>query len=123
MYKNSGLADVVPTLSANVLILGRNAEGNTLPWGTYHYSGQPAISWHGFAEAIFEQAQKLQMIDKRPRVEPITTTEYPTPAERPFHSMLDCRKLARQFGIDRSAWPVGLRQVLVSWKQSNTRFK
>ncbi len=34
-------------------------DGDTNPWGTYHYSGQPVTTWQGFAEAIFEQAEKL----------------------------------------------------------------
>jgi len=104
-------------------IVKRWENSEAIPWGTYHYSGHPATTWHGFAEAIFQQAEELKMIDKRPRVEPITTAEYPTPAERPLNSILDCGKLAQQLGIGPSDWQPGLEQVLVAWKQSNTWFK
>jgi len=97
-------------------LVKRWAEDKILPWGTYHYSGQPATSWHGFAEVIFKQAEELKMIDKRPRVEPITTAEYPTPAQRPLNSILDCGKLAQQLDIDQSDWHTGLRQVLKTWR-------
>lgn len=112
--------DIATTL---LKLVKRWGEGKRLPWGTYHYSGQPVTTWHGFAEAIFERAEELKMIDKRPRVEPITTAEYPTPAERPLNSILDCGKLAQQLGIGQSDWQPGLEQVLVTWKQSNTWFK
>jgi len=112
--------DIATTL---LKLVKRWGEDKRLPWGTYHYSGQPVTTWHGFTEAIFKQAEELKMIDKRPRVEPITTAEYPTPAERPLNSILDCGKLAQQLGIGPSDWQPGLEQVLVAWKQSNTWFK
>ena len=80
-----------------------------IPWGTYHYSGQPVTTWQGFADAVFEQTEKLEMINKRPVVEPITTAEYPTPAQRPFNSILDCNKLAKQLSLSQPDWRNGLR--------------
>ena len=109
--------DIAKTL---LKLVKRWSDGETIPWGTYHYSGQPATTWQGFAEAIFEQAEVLGIIEKRPIVEPITTAEYPTPARRPQDSILDCHKLAQEFDINQPDWHVGLRQVLRTWKQSNT---
>lgn len=103
---------------ANTLldIVKRWGSGETIPWGTYHYSGQPATTWHAFAEATFEQAEKLGMIDKRPTVEKITTAEYPTPAQRPLNSLFDCRKIARELGASQPDWRIGLNNVLKDWK-------
>ncbi|MES9906216.1 MAG: dTDP-4-dehydrorhamnose reductase [Sedimenticola sp.] len=98
-------------------LVKRWGDGEAIPWGTYHYSGQPATTWQGFAEAIFEQAEKLGMIDKQPKVEPITTAEYPTPAQRPLNSVFDCHKIARKLGIPQPDWRTGLNNVLINWKE------
>ena len=73
--------DIATTL---LNLMQRWSDGETISWETYHYSVQPTTSWHGFAEAIFEQAEELGMIRKSPRVESITTAEYPTRARRPL---------------------------------------
>jgi len=104
-------------IAVTLLNLAKRWEsGETIPWGTYHYSGQPFTTWHGFTDAIIEQAEKLGMIEKRPRVIPITTAEYPTPAQRPLNSMLDCHKIERDLDIPQSDWRVGLNNVLQEWK-------
>ncbi len=108
--------DIAATL---LNLVKRWEDGEIITWGTYHYSGQPATTWHGFAEAIFEKAEELGMIDKRPRVGPITTAEYPTPAQRPLNSIFDCCKIAQQLNINQPDWRIGLRQVLGTCKQSN----
>ncbi|MBU0484153.1 MAG: dTDP-4-dehydrorhamnose reductase [Proteobacteria bacterium] len=95
----------------------RLRNGEKIAWGTYHYSGQPTTTWQGFAEVIFEQAVKLEMLDQRPRVEAITTAEYPTPAQRPLNSVLDCQKIARELGISQPDWRIGLDIVLKKWKE------
>ena len=84
--------------------------------GIYHYSGQPATTWQGFAEAIFQQAEKLGMIHVRPRVEPITTAEYPTPAQRPLNTVLNCHKIAEKLDVSQPDWRRGLNNVLINWK-------
>jgi hypothetical protein len=49
-------------------------------------------SWHGFAEAILAESRKLG--GPWPRLQAITTEEYPTPAQRTGDSRLDCTALA-----------------------------
>ena len=74
--------------------------------GTYHYSGQPNISWCQFANAIFEQ------MDCKTIASAIPTTEYPTPALRPLNSRLDCGATQDTFGIARPFWRDGLQEIL-----------
>jgi len=74
--------------------------------GTYHYSGQPNVSWCEFANAIFEQ------MDCKTSANPIPTTEYPTPASRPLNSRLDCEAIKKTFGITRPFWRDGLVEIL-----------
>lgn len=74
--------------------------------GTYHFAGAPDVSWADFAREIFRQS------GLSPEVVDIPTTQYPTPAERPLNSRLDCESLARDFGIARPDWRAGLAEVL-----------
>jgi dTDP-4-dehydrorhamnose reductase len=106
-----------PTWSGDIAgillnLVKRWRAGETIPWGTYHYSGQPATTWHAFAEVIFEQAEELEVIDTSPKVEPITTMEYLTTAPRPLNSVFDCHKIAQELGIVQPDWRVGLKELL-----------
>jgi dTDP-4-dehydrorhamnose reductase len=76
-------------------------------WGTYHFSGTPATSWHGFARAIFAQAR-----DRAPLLVPIHARDYPLPATRPLNSTLDCSRLRRVFGVGQPEWRVSLARVM-----------
>ena len=92
-------------------ITDRINEDGTVPWGTYHFCGSPATTWHGFASAIVAQARTLEKIKTR-LVVPITTADYPTPAARPANSVLDCTKLRKYFGIEPTPWQQGLDAML-----------
>ena len=74
--------------------------------GTYHFSGGPDVSWAGFAREIFEQSGTVCA------VEDIPTTAYPTPARRPLNSRMDNSATEAAFGIARSDWKAGLRDIL-----------
>jgi dTDP-4-dehydrorhamnose reductase len=82
-------------------------------WGTYHYCGEPATTWHGFASAIVEMAREQKPLPVK-TVTAITTADYPTPAARPANSVLDCAKLIRQFDIQPRPWRDGLGILLSS---------
>ncbi|MBA4501532.1 dTDP-4-dehydrorhamnose reductase [Marinobacterium marinum] len=84
----------------------------TLPWGVYHFSGAPATTWHGFAAAIFEQAHRQGLIQAIPRLNAITTQDYPTPARRPANSVLSCERMMTVFGIAQPDWHVELEEML-----------
>lgn len=83
-------------------------------WGLYHFSGQPACSWHYFAEAIVATSKRLGFPVHAERVVPIATSEYPTPAERPANSVMDDSKLRRQIKTLPGSWQPYLEQVLVA---------
>ena len=73
---------------------------------TYHYAGAPDVSWKDFATEIFMQAG-LPV-----EVSGIPTSSYPTPAERPLNSRLDCTAMQNMFGIPQPDWRTGLTKVL-----------
>lgn len=70
--------------------------------GIFHMAGTGETSWNGFAEAIFEAGAKHG--HPRPKVNPIATADYPTPAKRPGNSRLNCDKLAATFAVRLPDW-------------------
>ena len=71
--------------------------------GIYNLTATGAVSWYGFASAIFVEA-KAQLGMTPPKLIPITTAEYPLPARRPANSRLDTSKLTRTFGLTPPDW-------------------
>ena len=82
--------------------------------GTWHLVADGETSWHGFAEAIVDEAHALGLIARKPRVVAIPTADYPTPARRPAYSVLDTTRLQRDFGVAPPDWRDGLRRTLAA---------
>jgi dTDP-4-dehydrorhamnose reductase len=80
--------------------------------GVYHATGSGETTWYGFAAQVIAELQKHEPGTKLASVEPIPTSEYPTPAKRPLNSMLDCSKLARVFGWRMPDWRDSLSLVV-----------
>jgi dTDP-4-dehydrorhamnose reductase len=100
-------ADIAAAIAAVV----EQLNAGTKSWGTYHFAGRGAVSWHGFAEAIFALAAPWR--GPPPLVEAITTADYPTAARRPANSVLDCRRIGEAFGIVPRPWREALAEVIV----------
>lgn len=103
-------------IAETLLKLAIQINAKTNNWGVYHYCGSTPTTWHGFAQTIFEQAKKNNTLTKIPKVLAITSKEYPTPAERPLNSMLNCDKIKQTFNIQQSNWQVELNKLLNAWK-------
>ena len=76
--------------------------------GIYHMTAAGSTSWAGFAHAIFQAG----MLSTQPRVQPIPSSEYPTPARRPTNSVLANDKFAHAFGFRLPTWQQQLNEVL-----------
>jgi dTDP-4-dehydrorhamnose reductase len=85
--------------------------GKKTRWGTYHFCGAGAVTWCGFAKAIFGIAAKFDA-SAAAKVIPITSAEYPTPVKRPANSVLDCSKIEEQFGIRPRPWIDSLTDMI-----------
>lgn len=86
-------------------------------WGTYHVAQPDAISWHGFAKAIFDEAKRQGIPLRVQRISPIPSDAWPTPARRPLNSVLDCHKLESTFHIRIQPWLSSLRTVIHAIRQ------
>lgn len=109
------VADQVGTPTPAALIADVTAHALQHPSrlsGTWHLTANGQTSWHGFAEAIFAEALATGMMVEVPRVQAITSAEYPTPARRPAWSVLDNRRLQRDFSLQLPAWQDGLKRVM-----------
>lgn len=99
-----GLLDLVARLA------GMDAQTAQRAAGIYHLAGAGEATWYGFAAAIF--AGWARRGRRVPVLEPITTSEYPTPARRPPDSRLDCRKVEHTFGLRLPPWQDSLECCL-----------
>ncbi|UOP13362.1 MULTISPECIES: dTDP-4-dehydrorhamnose reductase [Pseudomonas] len=79
-------------------------------WGVYHLTAQGETSWFGFAQAIGEhlRAQGKPCAE----LEAIPSSAYPTPAQRPLNSRLDCSRLQQQWQVSQPRWQDALRECL-----------
>jgi len=81
-------------------------------WGTYHLAQPDVTSWHGFAEAVFDDAKHQRMKLQVRQVNAIATEDYPTPAKRPANSELNCTMLESTFGVHIWPWRESLANVI-----------
>ncbi|GAA4039022.1 dTDP-4-dehydrorhamnose reductase [Sphingomonas rosea] len=99
------LADVILALAV------RRLSGDAAGWGeTYHAAGRGEASWAEVAQAAMDEAARYDA--PTATIRPITTADYPTPAQRPAWSVLDTAKLDRTFGLRLPDWRGGIANVV-----------
>ena len=97
-------------------LLGQSTEDSTTK-GTYHFSNSGVASWYDLAVAIFAEAKSLGFPLKIERVLPITTADYPTPAQRPAYSVLSKQKYINTTKVYPPHWRESLRGMLQEWSK------
>jgi dTDP-4-dehydrorhamnose reductase len=95
-------------------IVDRALTGASLDFGTYHFAGTPAVSWHGFAKTIVADAYDRGWLERRPAVIPVTMAEFPRPARRPADSRLYAADLISRLDLPVLKWSNGLTAVFRS---------
>ena len=96
-----------PVAEAGAAATIRNLPALAERCGVYHMSSTGSATWFDFARAIVGDVA-------HPRVTPIATAEYPTPARRPACGLLDTAKFERTFGFALPPWRVALTQCVES---------
>lgn len=74
--------------------------------GIYNYSNSGVISWYEFALAIKEISGSNCFVN------PVSSSEYPTPAKRPNYSVLDTTKIQEVFNIEIPFWKDSLEKCI-----------
>ena len=80
--------------------------------GIHHHTDAGVASWYDFAQAIGEDAYAAGLLKSEPRVLPIRTEDYPTPAQRPAFSVLDKSSTWAILGRPSPHWRYAMRGVL-----------
>jgi dTDP-4-dehydrorhamnose reductase len=80
--------------------------------GLYHYSNEGVASWYDFAIAIRDAA------GLKTQINPIETSQYPTPAVRPKYSVLNKKKLKETFNVRIPYWKDSLSNCMKQIKQA-----
>jgi dTDP-4-dehydrorhamnose reductase len=103
-YAND-LAEGIQQILSLWLDKGSNAEG------IYHLTNAGSVSWHGFAEAIFNHASQFESL-KIKDLRAVSSTEYPSAIKRPLNSRLDCHKAEVELGVKLRSWEAALGACL-----------
>jgi len=106
------IADVTALLLQRIVTdaaLGKTASG------IYHLVASGSTSWHGYAQFVIAEAARLGMPLRATaeNIHPITTAEYPVPAQRPANSRLDNQKLQLTFGLQLPEWEFHVKRMLI----------
>ena len=99
------LAEAIMTIIT--MIADANMPAGTNGYGgIYHFSNEGSISWFDFAVAIRDLSASNCLVN------PIPTSQYPTPARRPAYSVLDKSKIRKTFGVIPKDWEASLANCL-----------
>jgi dTDP-4-dehydrorhamnose reductase len=112
--RESGLGDPFPQSVRGELVEPHSATSHALR-GTFHLTAAGETTWHGFAQAIFEDAAAAGLLPRAPRLEAIATADYPTPARRPAYSRLDNGRLYDASGLRLPDWRRGVSEVIAEF--------
>ncbi len=109
-------ASLIAEATAQVLTrwLVADAETRRAQSGVYHLVAGGRTTWCGFARAIFERAVATGLLQRAPRVDAITTADFPTPARRPAWSVLDTTRIRETFGVSLPDWEASLDAVIAA---------
>lgn len=104
-------ADLLADVSAHAL---RQALQAPALGGLYHLVASGQTSWHGYAEHLLARARALRPDApwRTQAIEPVPSSAYPTPAQRPLNSRLDTQRLQQAFGLHLPDWREGVERLL-----------
>lgn len=105
------LADVTAHMVRHVLF---RPEASTRLAGTYHVAASDTTTWHGYAEYVIAQARQRHPLlpIKTKEIQPVPTSAFPLPAQRPHNSRLNTAKLRSTFDLVLPAWQQGVDRML-----------
>jgi dTDP-4-dehydrorhamnose reductase len=82
--------------------------------GLYHLTAAGETSWHGYARFVIEHATRSGLALKAgaDAVQPVPTSAFPTPAQRPHNSRLDTSRIESAFDLRLPPWQQGVARML-----------
>jgi dTDP-4-dehydrorhamnose reductase len=83
----------------------------------WNFSDSGVASWYDFAIAIVNEAECIGLLNRKPIIKPITSLDYPTPAQRPAFSVLNKKNTWDALNITPVHWQDALKKMLIAHKQ------
>lgn len=104
-------ADLLADLTAHFI---RAESANPALRGIFHAAAAGQVSWQDYAKFVLQRAQGAGVALKAgpDAVDPVSTSNYPTPARRPLNSRLDTTKLRQATGLVLPSWQSGVARML-----------
>lgn len=107
-------AALLADITAHLLREHQRCASGDFPYGLYHLTASGETNWHQYASHVIEHAraagQRVRVAASA--VQPIATSNYPTPAQRPLNSRLSTHKLQQAFGLRLPEWQEGVNHIL-----------
>jgi dTDP-4-dehydrorhamnose reductase len=100
------IADAIMSVSRNLVDKPNDASLR----GIFHVTASGEADWAEFAREIF--AASAAIGGPAAGVKTVSTADYPTPAERPANSRLDCRKLTQNHGTTLPHWREAMPSIV-----------
>ena len=104
IYDQVGTPTYAYDLAKTILDIIPHLENKTVE--IYNFSNEGVLSWYDFAKEIMKMAK----IDCK--INPIETSQYPTPAIRPHYSVLNKSNIKQKFKIEIPYWKDSLDKCL-----------
>jgi dTDP-4-dehydrorhamnose reductase len=99
---------------ANTLISAANS--NAFRFGIYHFTNDGRTNWYEFAREIYNLAIQYGHVKRDVNIIPISTSEYPTKAQRPKNSYLSKEKIVRELAIPCRSWQMALEEFIQNFE-------
>lgn len=116
IYDQVGTPTYATDLAKAIIAVLFNYQANRPSLEIYHYTNEGVCSWYDFAKAIFE------ITGTNCQVSPIESKDYPTPAKRPFYSLLNKEKINNANALKAIYWKDSLQHCLTLLNNLITRF-
>ncbi|WP_338556598.1 dTDP-4-dehydrorhamnose reductase [Erwinia sp. E_sp_B04_7] len=102
-------ADLLADCTAHALLRALNSPEVA---GLYHLTASGVTSWYDYACMLFTEARHAGIALTLKQPDPVPTSQYPTPAQRPLNSRLNNRHFQQTFGLTLPEWQVGVKRML-----------
>ena len=107
VYDQVGVPTYARDIAAAIFSIIAKVENTQSSYGgIYNFAPQGVTCWYDYAKTIFE----LEGIECK--VNSILSKAYPTPAQRPTYSVLNCDKIKETFGIEIPYWKDSVKACL-----------
>jgi dTDP-4-dehydrorhamnose reductase len=107
-----GRPTYTPHLAHAVVRAARVALADESARGLMHYADESECTWFDLANAIIDGLRQQGALNEPVEVLPVTSDQFPRPAQRPAYSVLSTERYERVTGAACESWRDGLAEYL-----------